>query len=144
MFDFIDEELTQRANILLARMALLMDGESAGMGSGVSTNPPTSRIPTIGDSLLLRYQTMLSLVQPYELRKLRMILLKGEEELELAKAGNRHVALVESRSNKRERIVKMYRGWYPVEVAVAENCSEGMVRKLRSEANVSQLKGEAQ
>lgn len=120
---------------------MLMQGECAGAGAGSGTNPPESSAPKRGDSLFFRYEELLSMVAPYELRKIRMILLKGEEELERERGGVISVKRFESREEKAERLVKMYEGWSATEVAVAEECSEAFVRKLRAEAGVNQIDG---
>jgi len=141
MEDFIDPSLTNRAYRMLAGMGLLMQGESAGVGAGLGANPPESSPPKATDSLYLRYERLLELVEPYELRKLRMILLKGEEELAHEKGESVPIKKFESREARRLRVVEMYEGWSPTEAAVAEDCSEGFIRKLRSEAGVNQTDG---
>lgn len=141
MQDFIDPSLTDRAKRMLAGMGMLMQGDSAGAGAGLGTNPPESSPPSSGGSLFLHYERLLSMLEPYELRKLRMVLLKGEEELAREKGGVFPVKRFESRENKQARIVAMYEGWSATEAAVAEECSEGFIRKLRNEAGVNQMDG---
>jgi hypothetical protein len=129
-------DLQLRISKLLSEMAMLSDGASAGTGGGVAsgTNKPTSTIPT-GESMFFQYEKMFSNCEPYELRKLRMILLKGEEDLEAAKYGRKMLRKKETREQRSYRISNMYEGWTPSEVAFAESLSEAMVRKIRKEQN---------
>ena len=135
MRSFIDDRLTVRAKRMLAAMSLLMEGDTAGSGEPSGSNPPGSCIPFAGESLFLRYEQMLEACFPYELRKVRMILLKGEEELLDAQVGVSRVRRMETRDQKADRIVSLYEGWSSAEVAVAEQCSEALVRKFRKEAD---------
>jgi hypothetical protein len=127
---------------MLAGMAMLMEGKCVGGGAASGTNPPESKIPVAGSSMYLRYEKMLSQVDPYELRKARMIVLKGEEELFQAQRGAIRVKKFETREARSARIVAMYCGWSPAEVSIAEQCSEGFVRKVRAELGVNQIDGE--
>lgn len=142
MIEFLDDELTKRASAMLASMALLMDGNTGAGGGGTpGTNPPESSSPKMGDSLYIRYFDLLQLVAPFELRKLRVILLRGEEELRSARLGATVVRRHESRDDRAKRFIKMYVGWTPVEVAFAEECSEAFVRKIRGEQGCEQTDG---
>lgn len=127
---------------LLGQMAMLSDGASAGTGGRAASgsNKPTSTIPS-GESLYLQYEKMFSCCEPYELRKLRMILLKGEEDLEAAMYGRKALRKKETREQRSYRIGYMYEGWTPTEVAFAEDLSEALVRKFRKEQGRDQQTG---
>lgn len=127
-------DVQQRITKLLGQMAMLSDGASAGTGGrpASGSNKPTSSIPT-GESLYLQYEKMFAQCEPYELRKLRMILLKGEEDLEAAQYGRKVMRKKETRDQRAYRIGYMYEGWTPTEVAIAEELSEAVVRKFRKE-----------
>lgn len=139
------DDIHKRIATLLKQMALLSDGASSGVGaeSGFGTTKPTSKIP-VGNSLFVQYEKMFAQCEPYELRKLRMILLKGEEDLEAARFGRKNLRKKETREQRSYRIGYMYEGWTPSEVAFAEQMSEALVRKFRKEQGLNQQTGSAE
>jgi hypothetical protein len=142
MLIFAQLMLTDRISKLLNQMAMLSDGTSAGTGGGAAlgSNKPGSQIPTT-ESLFTQYEAMFAQVEPYELRKLRMILLKGEEDLDAAQYGRKVMRKKETREQRSYRISNMYEGWTPVEVAFAEDLSEAVIRKFRKEHGRNQQDG---
>ena len=118
------------------RMALLSEGVvvTPGIGGGSAGKPVSSPPPAI-DSLKDMYEMMLAETRPFELRKLRMIALMGEEELDIARNGPAKIRPLESSKERADRILRMYPGWSATEIAVAEDCSEGYVRKIRKDAD---------
>ena len=130
-----DPDLSNRLERMLMRMSLLSEGVVMTPGIGSSSAQPSSTPPPVIDSLKDMYEMMLSEVRPFELRKLRMICLMGEEELDIARNGPAKIRALESSKARAERILRMYQGWSPTEIAVAEDCSEGYIRKIRKEAD---------